>query len=235
MTDMQGITTRSSSGSSSILTTVDGMRHIAIAGNMGVGKSTLTAALSERLQARAYYETVEDHPYLERYYSDMPRWAFQSQFFFMAQAFAQHSEILHSPETCVQDRTIYEHFDVFAKSLHDQGILGDDDFGVLANHFASLTAVVPGPDLMIYLRASVPTLQARIARRDRSIETTVGADYLEQLEARYEGWMATYEASDVMIVDTDSIDIHDDEQREALLKAIEQHLSGKVAGQLAVA
>lgn len=204
---------------------MDGLRHVAIAGNMGVGKSTLTATLAQRLGARAYYETVDDHPYLERYYEDMPRWAFQSQFFFLSQAFGQHSEILSSERLCIQDRTIYEHFHVFASSLHKQGLLADDDFGVLEHHYRALTAVVPGPDLMIYLRASVPTLQKRIATRDRSCEQSVGTTYLADLEQHYESWMETYDASDVLIVDTDSIDIHNEAHREELLSLIEQRLA----------
>lgn len=210
------------------------VRHVAIAGNMGVGKSTLTAALAERLGARAYFETVHDHPYLERFYADMRRWAFQSQFFFLSQAFSQHCEIIHAPVPCVQDRTIYEHFHVFATSLHEQGLLDDDDFRVLRRHYESLVEVVPGPDLMVYLRASVPTLQRRILQRDRGCESTVSADYLGELERRYEGWMHRYEASEVMVVDTDEFDIVDIEQRDLLLGAIEHRIAER-SGALAVA
>jgi deoxyadenosine/deoxycytidine kinase len=191
---------------------------------MGVGKSTLTAALSDRLGARAYYESVDDHPYLERFYEDMARWSFQSQFYFLSQAFTQHCEIAASPFACVQDRTIYEHFHVFASSLHDQGLLDDADHKVLGDHYKALEAVVPGPDLMIYLRASVSTLTDRIQTRDRGCESTVSSSYLEELEQRYEAWMASYETSDVLIIDTDSIDIHNPQQREALLSLIEDRV-----------
>lgn len=202
-----------------------GVGHVAIAGNMGVGKSTLTAALAERLSARAFYETVEDHPYLERFYADMRRWGFQSQFFFLSQAFSQHCEILRSDRVCVQDRTIYEHFHVFATNLHQRGLLDEDDFRVLHDHYAALTEVVPGPDLMIYLRASVPTLRQRIATRDRGCESQVAEQYLRDLEAHYERWMARYDDSEVMIVDTDDIDIHDAGQREDLLAMIERRIA----------
>lgn len=215
-----------------------GMRHVGIAGNMGVGKSTLTDVLARRLGARAYYETVEDHPYLERFYEDMGRWAFHSQFFFLTQAFSQHCEIMASAVPCVQDRTIYEHFHVFATSLHAQGILASDDYQVLGQHFDGLARVLPGPDLMIYLRASVPTLQSRILQRDRSCEASVSPTYLEDLEEHYGHWMATYSASDVMIVDTDELDIFDEGERDALLDVIEARLSERVAerrGVLAVA
>lgn len=202
-----------------------GVRHIAIAGNMGVGKSTLTGALAQRLSARAFYETVDDHPYLERFYEDMRRWGFQSQFFFLSQAFSQHCEILSSDQICVQDRTIYEHFHVFATNLRDEGHLDLDDFRVLRDHYEALTAVVPGPDLMIYLRASVPTLRRRMAARDRMCEAQVSEQYLRNLERHYERWMSGYVASEVMIVDTDNIDIHDADQREALLVAIERRIA----------
>ena len=198
-----------------------GVRHVAVAGNMGVGKSTLTEALAQRLDARAFYETVDDHPYLERFYQDMKRWSFQSQFFFLSQAFSQHCEILSSDRVCVQDRTIYEHFHVFAASLHEQGLLDDDDHEVLGKHYRALTAVVPGPDLMIYLRASVPTLLHRIQSRSRGCESSVSGTYLAGLEQRYEQWMAGYDASNVLVIDTDDIDIHDPFQREQLLDLIE--------------
>lgn len=217
------------SGRQSILSRMVGARHVAIAGNMGVGKSTLTTALAERLSAHAFHETVSDHPYLERFYRDMRRWSFPSQFTFLSQAFAQHCEILRKASLCVQDRTIYEHFHVFVTSHHDQGLLDDDDFRVLGNHFRSLTQVVPGPDLMIYLRASVPSLLDRIRGRDRSCETDVTVEYLQSLEARYERWMASYDASDVLVIDTDNIDIRDAQQREQLLALIEQRVAGRPA------
>lgn len=192
---------------------------------MGVGKSTLTAALAEHLNATAYYETVDDHPYLERFYGDMRRWSFQSQFTFLSQAFTQHCEILGSDSICVQDRTIYEHFHVFASSLHSQGLLDDDDHRVLGDHFRSLTAVVPGPDLMVYLRASVPTLMDRINTRDRTCESSVSFEYLQGLEERYERWMSGYDASDVLVIDTEHIDIHDMRQRDQLLALIESRVA----------
>lgn len=196
---------------------------------MGVGKSTLTAALAERMGARAYFETVEDHPYLERFYEDMGRWSFQSQFTFLSQAFRQHCEIVQSAGLCVQDRTIYEHFHVFASSHHEQGLLDDDDYRVLGDHFHALTRVIPGPDLMIYLRASVPTLVGRIRGRDRSCESTVSIEYLQGLEDRYERWMASYDASDVLVIDTDDVDFYEAGQRERLLTLLEERIAGRPA------
>ena len=196
---------------------------------MGVGKSTLTAALSDRLGADAFYESVAENPYLERFYEDMQRWSFHSQFTFMSQAFRQHCDVLQSRNVCVQDRTIYEHFHVFATSHHDQGLLEDEEFRSLEDHFRSLTRVVPGPDLMIYLRASVPTLVDRIRGRDRSIEANVQVAYLQGLEDRYERWMASYDDSDVLVIDTDNIDIHDAEHREMLLALIAERVAGRSA------
>lgn len=196
---------------------------------MGVGKSTLTAALADRIGARAYYESVAENPYLERFYEDMERWSFHSQFTFMSQAFRQHCDILQSQEVSVQDRTIYEHFHVFATSHMDQGLLEAEEFRSLEDHFRSLTRVVPGPDLMIYLRASIPTLVDRIRGRDRSIEANVQVGYLQGLEDRYERWMASYDASDVLVIDTDNLDIHDPEQREMLLSLIEERCAGREA------
>jgi deoxyadenosine/deoxycytidine kinase len=206
-----------------------GARHVAIAGNMGVGKSTLTAVLAERLQARAFYESVAENPYLERFYEDMQRWSFHSQFTFLSQAFRQHCDILQRTTHCVQDRTIYEHFHVFATSHLDQGLLAEEEFRSLEDHYRSLERVVPGPDLMVYLRASIPTLVDRIRGRDRNFESNVDIAYLQGLEDRYERWMASYEASDVLIIDTDNIDIHDADQRELLLGLIEERVAGRSA------
>lgn len=196
---------------------------------MGVGKSTLTAALAERINATAYYENVAENPYLERFYDDMERWSFHSQFTFLSQTFRQHCDILQGSGTCVQDRTIYEHFHVFATSHFDQGLMSADEFRTLEDHFRSLTRVVPGPDLMIYLRAGIPTLVDRIRGRNRSIESNVQVEYLQGLEDRYERWMAGYDASDVLIIDTDNIDIHDADQREMLLSLIEERVAGRSA------
>lgn len=196
---------------------------------MGVGKSTLTAALAERLGADPYYESIGENPYLERFYEDMGRWSFHSQFTFMSQAFRQHCDILSNSTLSVQDRTIYEHFHVFASSHYEQGLLDEEEFRSLEDHFRALTRVVPGPDLMIYLRASVPTLVERIRGRDRSIEANVQVEYLQGLEDRYERWMASYDASDVLVIDTDNIDIHDAEQREMLLSLIQERVAGRPA------
>jgi deoxyadenosine/deoxycytidine kinase len=196
---------------------------------MGVGKSTLTAALADRLSADAHYESVAENPYLERFYGDMRRWSFHSQFTFLSQAFRQHCDILQSSNLCVQDRTIYEHFHVFASSHHEQGLLEDEEFRTLEDHFRSLTRVVPGPDIMIYLRASIPTLVDRIRGRDRSCEANVSVEYLQGLEDRYERWMASYDASDVLVIDTDNIDIHEADQRELLLGLLEERIAGRSA------
>jgi deoxyadenosine/deoxycytidine kinase len=194
---------------------------------MGVGKSTLTAALADRLGAEAYYESIAENPYLARFYEDMRRWSFHSQFTFLSQAFRQHCDIIQSSNVCVQDRTIYEHFHVFASSHFEQGLLDHEEFRSLEDHFRNLTRVVPGPDLMIYLRASIPTLVDRIRGRDRSIEANVQVGYLQGLEDRYERWMATYDDSDVLVIDTDNLDIHDAEQREMLLSLIEERVAGR--------
>ena len=194
---------------------------------MGVGKSTLTAALSDRLGAEAYYESIAENPYLARFYEDMKRWSFHSQFTFLSQAFRQHCDIIQSSNVCVQDRTIYEHFHVFASSHYEQGLLDEEEFRSLEDHFRNLTRVVPGPDLMIYLRASIPTLVDRIRGRDRSIEATVQVGYLQGLEDRYERWMASYDDSDVLVIDTDNLDIHDAAQREMLLSLIEERVAGR--------
>lgn len=203
-----------------------GVQHIAIAGNMGVGKSTLTRALAARIGADAFYEDISENPYLERFYEDMERWSFHSQFSFLSQAFRQHCEVLASSNICVQDRTIYEHFHVFATSHMEQGLLEPEEFQSLREHFLALTRVVPGPDLLIYLRAGIPTLVDRIRGRDRSIEANVQVEYLQGLEDRYERWIGAYDASDVLVVDTDNIDINDPAQRELLLSFLEQRCSG---------
>lgn len=196
---------------------------------MGVGKSTLTAALAERIGAESYFENVAENPYLERFYEDMQRWSFHSQFTFLSQTFRQHCDIIARSAPSVQDRTIYEHFHVFATAHFDQGLMSADEFRTLEDHFRSLTRVVPGPDLMIYLRADIPTLVERIRGRDRSCEASVSVDYLAGLERRYERWMASYDESDVLIIDTDELDIHDPAQRTALLDLLEARATGRSA------
>ncbi len=211
---------------------------------MGVGKSTLTQLLGERLGARTFYETVEDHPFLDHYYQDMPKWAFRSQWFFLTQAFQQHCEILSSSVPCVQDRTIYEHFHVFARSLHQQGIMSDREFAVLRETYEQLTdedaqGALQPPDVLVYLRASVPVLQQRIAQRDRSCEQLVEASYLEHLELHYEHFIDAFatqvDADRVLIIETDDIDIHVPGQQESLLGIIEEHVEKAARTSLAVA
>lgn len=202
---------------------VGGPQHIAIAGNIGVGKSTLTGLLAQHLEATPFYETVEESVYLERFYRDQTRWSFHSQMFFLTQALAQHNEILNTPGVCIQDRTIYEHFYVFATSLYRQGLMEAADFELLDRHFHTLSAMIPHPELVIYLRASVPTLRSRIAHRKRLVESDIATEYLQGLQREYETWMERYQSNDrcdVLTIDTDEIDIHNDDDRAALLDAI---------------
>lgn len=195
-------------------------KHIAIAGNMGVGKSTLTSILSEHLGAKSHFESVTENPYLELFYEDMQRWSFHSQFTFLSQAFKQHCDIIAEDTSCVQDRTIYEHFQVFATSHYEQGLMSENEYRTLEDHYRSLIRIVPSPDIMIFLRADTSTLLERIHSRDRSCESTISAEYLEGLEQRYDRWINSYDESDLLIIDTNEINIHDPQQKKQLLELL---------------
>jgi deoxyadenosine/deoxycytidine kinase len=199
-------------------------RYIVIAGNIGVGKSTLVQLLAAQLGWTPVYELDEAHPYLSDYYADRPRWGFHSQIWFLSQRFRQHQQIAALPGPVVQDRSIYEDAAVFAASLHEQGILADRDFATYQQLYASIVRELPPPDLVVHLRARVDTLLDRIAGRARPAERGIQADYLASLERHYATWIAGWSACPVLAIETDGRDVvRDAAARQALIDLVAAH------------
>ena len=183
----------------------------AVAGNIGSGKSTLTRLLADRLAWRPYYEHVDGNPYLADFYARMDRWSFHLQIYFLSKRFQHHQEIMAIPESVIQDRTIYEDAEIFARNLHKNGYLDDRDFENYCELFSIMTQFLDPPDLLIYLRTSVPVLEDRIRTRGRDYEQTIPTAYLEQLDGHYEDWIARYDFSPVLVVETDARNLVDEE------------------------
>ena len=179
--------------------------HIAIAGNIGSGKTTLTTMLAKRYGWSPHYEPVDNNPYLEDYYHDMKRWSFNLQIYFLNKRFKDVVEISRSDKTIVQDRTIFEDACIFAPNLHDMGLMSDRDFDNYTDLFNLMISLVKLPDLMIYIRSSVPRLIGNIPKRGRSYEQTIRIDYLKGLNDRYEEWIRNYKGR-LIVVEGDNCD-----------------------------
>ena len=178
--------------------------HIAIAGNIGSGKTTLTRLLAKRYGWTPRFEPVDNNPYLADFYADMKRWAFNTQIYFLNKRFKEVVEISQSSETIIQDRTIFEDARIFAPNLHAQGMMSDRDFESYTDLFELMISLVKLPDLMIYIRSTIPTLVAQIQKRGREYEQGIRIDYLEGLGRRYEEWISTYKGN-LIIVDGDTV------------------------------
>lgn len=179
--------------------------HIAIAGNIGSGKTTLTGLLAKHFGWQPHYEDVETNPYLPSFYEDMQRWSFNLQVYFLNSRFRQIIEIRNSGKTVVQDRTIYEDAYIFAPNLHAMNLMTTRDFDNYASLFELMSTFVKPPDLLIYLRASVPTLVSQIQKRGRDYENSIRIDYLKSLNDRYEAWISKYTLGKLLIVEVDNI------------------------------
>jgi deoxyadenosine/deoxycytidine kinase len=199
-----------------------GRRHyISVAGNIGVGKSTFVGILADTFGWQPYYELVADHPYLDDYYADRERWGFHSQIWFLSQRFEQQQEIMDTPISVVQDRSMFEDYEVFVKGLLEQGILSHRDFRTYRRLYQALTHATAAPTLLIYLRASVATLQGRINGRARPAERAIPAAYLEQLNRRYEDWLRRFDLCPILTIDTDDLDlVARDEDRRLVLDQV---------------
>ena len=177
--------------------------HIAIAGNIGSGKTTLTKMLAKRYGWTPRFEPVDNNPYLSDFYADMTRWSFNLQIYFLNKRFKEVVEISKSKETIIQDRTIFEDAKIFAPNLHDQGMMSDRDFDNYNDLFELMISLVKLPDLMIYIRSTVPNLISQIQKRGREYERSIRIDYLAGLNERYENWIKTYEGN-LIIIDGDN-------------------------------
>ena len=180
--------------------------YLAVAGNIGAGKSTLTGMLAERYRLTPVYEVVDENPYLTDFYRDMRRYAFPSQVFFLARRLEQHLAQVNPGERIVQDRTIFEDAAVFARNLYNEGMMTERDFGSYLRLFEAISQTLRPPDLLVYLRASVDTLYTRVQQRGRSFERDLSAAYLAQLNVLYERWVDGYTLSPVIVVDADQVD-----------------------------
>lgn len=185
--------------------------HIAIAGNIGSGKTTLTKLLAARYGWTPRFEPVDNNPYLEDFYHDMNRWSFNLQIYFLNKRFKEVVEISKSTDTIIQDRTIYEDACIFAPNLHDQGYMSDRDFKNYTDLFNLMMSLVKKPQLMIYIRSSIPTLVKHIEKRGRDYEKSIRIDYLTGLQKRYDDWLSTYDG-ELITIDGDKINFEDSKE-----------------------
>ncbi|MBM4169450.1 MAG: deoxynucleoside kinase [Ignavibacteria bacterium] len=179
---------------------------IAVAGNIGAGKSSLTRLLAQRFGWKPYYESVDDNPYLPDFYADMKRWSFHLQIYFLSNRFKNHKEIVESGESVIQDRSIYEDAQIFARNLYEIGNMSERDYENYVSLFHVMMEYLKPPDLLIYLKTSVDTLVDQISRRGRSFEKGIERSYLESLNILYNDWIDNYSLGQVLVINNDSID-----------------------------
>ena len=203
-------------------------KFIAVAGNIGVGKSTLVNLLCERLGWQPYYEPVTENPYLADFYRDMSTWGFHSQVFFLSHRLRIHHSICKFPSSVIQDRSIYEDAEIFAHNLFLQGHLGQRDYETYHGLYQTVAEFIPPPDLVIYLRASSETLLKRISMRDRDYERSITTTYLDQLNRLYEGWIANFTLCPVLTVPADNLDyVAHPRHVDLILTKVQEKLTGK--------
>lgn len=201
---------------------------IAVAGNIGVGKSTLVGLLSARLSWSPFYEPVGENPYLADFYADMTAWAFQSQIFFLTRRLLAHRALVDHPTSAIQDRSVYEDAEVFAYNLFMQGNMAERDYRTYRDLYLVLTQFLPPPDLVVYLRASVETLQERIAQRGRDYERRIEPEYLHQLNELYQAWIDTFTLCPVLTVPSDDLDyVAHDSHLNLIVEKIKDKITGK--------
>ena len=203
-------------------------RFVAIAGNIGVGKSTLTALLREQLNWEPFFEAVNDNPYLADFYRDMRRWSFHSQVYFLSRRLHHHWQLLQRANSVIQDRTVYEDAEIFARNLYQQGLMDERDYRSYCELYEVVTTVLHPPDLIVYLRASVPTLHERIRRRGRTYEQDIEPSYLERLNKLYEEWIAGFSLCPVLSVPADDLDfVLNPDHLELITSKILERLQGR--------
>lgn len=203
-------------------------KFIVIAGNIGAGKTTLVKILSERLGFTPFYEPHDENPYLADFYEDMKSWSYHSQVYFLTRRLKIHKELLQATGTVVQDRSVYEDAQIFARNLYLQGDLSQRDYQVYQDLYQILVSLLPMPGLIIYLRASVDTLMKRIACRGREYEAGISREYLGRLNELYEDWMGNFDQSPVLIINSDDLDlISKPEHVDQVVRWVQNKLSGR--------
>ncbi len=201
--------------------------HIAISGNIGSGKTTLTGLLAKHYGWKAHFEDVVDNPYLNDFYEDMQRWSFNLQIFFLKNRFSNIVEFRRLGVTVIQDRTIYEDAHIFAPNLHSMGLMSTRDFESYMSLFSLMNSLIQPPDLLIYLRASVPTLVSQIQKRGRDYEKNIRLDYLQRLNERYEAWASTYSQGKILIVEVDNLNFSEKpSDLSTVINRIDSHIHG---------
>lgn len=200
--------------------------YIAVAGNMGVGKSCLVDFLCKHFDAKPFFEPNDFNPYLEDFYKDMKKWAYHSQMYFLAHKFKIHQEMMsHSDKVVVQDRTIYEDAEIFCTNLFRNGFISERDYNTYMEMYRTMLKLLPPPNIMIYLSCSVRTIRKRIAGRGRKMEISVPTSYLAKLNRLYNSWIARYKASPVISISTEKMDyLSDFIDRKDLLDKIEKYI-----------
>lgn len=203
-------------------------KFVAVAGNIGVGKSTLVTMLSDRLGWKPFFEPVGENPYLADFYRDMRTWAFHSQIFFLTRRLRIHRQMIDHPSSAIQDRSVYEDAEVFAHNLFRQGLIGERDYNSYCELYQVLIEFLPPPDLVVYLRASVSTLQERIRLRGRDYERQITTDYLGQLNELYESWISRFSLCPVLTVPADDLDyVAIPAHLDLIVRKVEEKLTGK--------
>jgi deoxyadenosine/deoxycytidine kinase len=202
--------------------------YIAVAGNIGVGKSSLTELLAERLGWEPFYEAVAENPYLSDFYGDMRRWSFHSQVFFLSRRLRHHYELLNRPGSVIQDRSVYEDAEIFARNLYNGGNMSEADWQTYYDLYELATTIVRPPNLVVYLQATVPTLLSRIELRGRDFERGIQPEYIAQLNELYEDWTARFNLCPVLTINTDGMDfVRNPEHMEQIARRIRDRLQGK--------
>jgi len=200
-------------------------KFVIISGNIGSGKSSLTELLSKQLGWKAFYEVVEDNPYLEDFYYDMKKWSFHLQVFFLSKRFRHHQNIVNDPCSVVQDRSIYEDVDIFARNLYEQGLMEGRDYHNYSELFGIMVDFLTSPSLIVYLQASVDTLKQRISLRGRDYEQKISKEYLSQLNTLYEKWVKKFSLCPILEIPTDGLDfVQEPEHFHLITKKILQKL-----------
>jgi deoxyadenosine/deoxycytidine kinase len=203
------------------------IKHIAVSGNIGAGKTTLTGLLAKHYGWDAEFEDVETNPYLSDFYEDMPRWSFNLQIYFLNSRFAQLLDIKNGDRSVIQDRTIFEDAFIFAPNLHQMGLMSTRDFDNYQKLFKTMSNLISPPDLMIYLQASIPTLVDNIQKRNREYEENIRLDYLRKLNQYYESWIETYKNGKLLIIKVDDMDfLNNKEHFGQIVQKIDTELNG---------